>query len=185
MECCFCKKILGNLSSLNNHKATAKYCLKIQNKSIDEKFKCLSCDKNFTAKNTLFAHSKTCNFVKKDLSVLEKLEEKEKELIEKNIIIAKQESIIEHLQKQEDIFREQLRELQDKLERLATTAISKPTTTNNNTKITFNNSLDLSHERIFSIVTSKLNGEHIVDGMAGIARFVKDEIITDKDGSLL
>ena len=99
-------------------------------------------------------------------------------MIKKDILI---ETYKCQIQKQQD----QIKELQDKLERLATTAISKPTTTNNNTKITFNGSLDLSREHIFNIVKNKLNGDHIVDGMAGIARFVKDEIITDKDGNLL
>ena len=83
------------------------------------------------------------------------------------------------LKKQE----EQIKELQDRLERLATTAISKPTTTNN-TKITFISPLDLSQERISNIVTNKLNSDHIVDGMVGSAKFVKDEIIT-QEGTLL
>ena len=201
MECNFCKKIFSTTSSLNNHKITAKYCLKIQNKTVTEKFKCSYCDKNFTSKYGLSLHTKACN----DLNVMQ---EKEKD---KDILIAKQESIIdsykqqlqkqedsykqqlqkqedsykEQLQKQEDSYKEQIKELQDKLERLATTAISKPTTTNNNTKITFIAPLDLSHERISNIVTNKLCGDHIVDGMAGIAKFVKDEIITAEDGSLL
>ena len=31
MQCEYCEKIFSNISSLNNHKKTAKYCLKIQN----------------------------------------------------------------------------------------------------------------------------------------------------------
>jgi hypothetical protein len=60
MECNFCKKTFSTLYTLNNHKATAKYCLKIQNKCIDEKFKCSFCSKNFTSKNNLQYHSKIC-----------------------------------------------------------------------------------------------------------------------------
>ncbi len=183
MECIFCKKTFSTLSSLNNHKLTAKYCLKIQGKNLLESFKCDRCDKIFTAKNTLITHEKTCNLIKKDNSL-------QKEIIEKNIIIARQECLIEQLQQQleqqEQNYKEQIKDLQDKLERLATTAISKPTTTNNNnTKITFIAPLDLSKERISNIVTSKLNCNHIVDGIAGIAKFVKDEIITSEDGTLL
>ena len=66
MECNFCKKIFSSLSSLNNHKLTAKYCLKIQNKNVTEKFKCTYCDKNFTAKNTLLSHTKIC----KDINII-------------------------------------------------------------------------------------------------------------------
>ena len=178
MECNFCKKIFTNKSSLNKHKLTTKYCLKIQGEISKNAFKCRSCDNTFTIKQSLSIHEKTCEKIKleKEISII--LSDKDKELIKKDILI---ETYKCQIQKQQD----QIKELQDKLERLATTAISKPTTTNNNTKITFNGSLDLSREHIFNIVKNKLNGDHIVDGMAGIARFVKDEIITDKDGNLL
>ena len=196
MECIFCKKIFSTLSSLNYHKTTAKYCLKIQGKDDIANFKCELCNKTFTSKNNLALHSKNCNITKnnKDI-IIEKQEnmiynlEKQEELCKEQI--KKQENMIYNLQKQEQIYKEQLKkqedqikELQDKLERLATTAISKPTTTNN-TKITFIAPLDLSHERISNIITNKLNNNHIVDGMAGIAKFVKDEIITAEDGTLL
>jgi hypothetical protein len=176
MECNFCKKIFSTSSSLNNHKTTAKYCLKIQGKDNNDKFKCLSCNKIFTTKSALQLHKNVCKNI---------LTEKDKD-----IIITNQEIIIqnykEQLEKQEQNYKEQIKELQDKLERLATTAISKPTsTTNNTTKITFIAPLDLSQERISNIVSNKLNGNHIVDGMAGIAKFVKDEIITSEDGTLL
>ena len=182
MECNFCKKILSSLSSLNNHKATAKYCLQIQNKDITEKFKCIYCHKNFTSKNTLQLHAKGCI----DLNVTMQTKDKD-------IIIAKQQSVIEQLKKQEDAHKEQLQkrddqisELQKIIERMGTTAISKPSsTTTNNTKILLMAPLDLSQERINNIVSNKLNDNHIVDGIAGIAKFVKDEIITSGDGELL
>jgi esterase/lipase len=188
MECNFCKKTFSSLYTLNNHKTTAKYCLKIQNKTITEKFKCEYCNKIFTSKYGLSLHTKTC----KDLNLFVCTKDKDKD---KDIIIAKQESIIEQLQKQEDAYKEQLqkqdeqiKELQDKLERLATTAISKPTsstTNNNNTKILLLAPLDLSQERISNIVSTKLSGDHIVDGIAGLAKFVKDEIIKDQNGNIL
>ena len=189
MECNFCNKKFSTLSSLNNHKATAKYCLKIQNK--DVKFKCLECEKTFTTNNSLTEHKKICKKITTKLS-------------SKDILIAKQESIIEQLekqdklykeqlQKQEDVYKEQLQkqqeqisELQKIIERMGTTAISKPTTTNNNnTKILLLAPLDLSHERISNIVSTKLNSDHIVDGIAGLAKFVTNEIIKDENGTLL
>jgi len=180
MECNFCNKKFSTLSSLNNHKATAKYCLKIQNK--DVKFKCLECEKTFTTNNSLTEHKKICK------KITTKLSSKDKD-----IIIAKQESIIEQLQKQEDVYKEQLQnrdeqisELQKIIERMGTTAISKPTTTNNNnTKILLLAPLDLSHERISNIVSTKLNSDYIVDGIAGLAKFVTNEIIKDENGNLL
>ena len=176
MECNFCKKTFTNKSSLNKHKITTKYCLKIQGEISKNTFECYSCKKTFTSKQSLSIHEKTCEKIKLENEIRIIISDKDKELIKKNIII-------EQLQKQGDEYKEQIKELQDKLERLATTAISKPTT--NNTKITFIAPLDLSHERISNIITTKLNGDHIVDGMAGIAKFVKDEIITSEDGTLL
>lgn len=40
MICEFCNKKLSNLSSLNYHKKTAKYCLKIQNEKVSQNEKC-------------------------------------------------------------------------------------------------------------------------------------------------
>ena len=77
MECNFCNKTFSTLSSLNNHKATAKYCLKIQDKDISDKFKCLSCNRIFTSKNSLTDHNKICKNPKKDI----KLSSKEKDII--------------------------------------------------------------------------------------------------------
>ena len=204
MDCNFCKKTFSSLSSLNNHKATAKYCLKIQNKTVTEKFKCAYCDKHFTSKNALTLHTKTC----KDLDIIIKTKDKDiiiknqeniieqlqkQEIVHKEQLEKQEESYKEQLQKQQESYKEQLqkqneqiKELQDKLERLATTAISKPSsTTTNNTKIMLMTPLDLSQQRISNIVSNKLNDNHIVDGIAGIAKFVKDEIITAEDGALL
>ena len=36
MECKFCKKILSSKSALNTHQRTAKYCLKIQGKTVEK-----------------------------------------------------------------------------------------------------------------------------------------------------
>ena len=70
MECEFCKKILGSLSSLNNHKATAKYCLKIQNRC--ETFNCTFCDDEFETKNDLAVHTKDCKYLSLSVEIKDK-----------------------------------------------------------------------------------------------------------------
>jgi hypothetical protein len=192
MECDFCKRTFSNLYTLNNHKKTAKFCLKIQNKNVDEKFKCKKCYKIFTAKNTLLTHEKVCRISDKDIIVkqeiiIEQLQKQENSYKEQ---LQKQEIIIEQLQKQENSYKEQISDLHKIIERMGTTAISKPsstttTTNNNNTKILLLAPLDLSKERISNIVSTKLSGDHIVDGIAGLAKFVKDEIIKDENGNIL
>ena len=49
MECQFCKKTFGSLSSLNYHKKTTKYCLKLQGKleEIKNLYTCEFCNKEF------------------------------------------------------------------------------------------------------------------------------------------
>ena len=192
ISCEFCNNSFKNDYILNNHKKTTKYCLLIQGKitkktnEVEKEFKCEYCEKQLSSKQILQSHYITC--YKKKYSEIELLNfEKEKnemeikELNEKYIKIkTENENYKEQLLKQE----EKIKELQDKLERLATTAISKPTTSNN-TKITFNGILDLSHERISNIVANNLTGDDIVDGMTGIAKFVKDKIITGEDGTIL
>ena len=61
LTCNFCNKIFANVSSLNYHKDTAKYCLKIQGKEETEKTsKCHICNRSFTSKNNLNIHLESC-----------------------------------------------------------------------------------------------------------------------------
>ena len=69
-SCKFCKKEYANLSSLNLHKKTAKFCLKIQENlsvnninvitSVKNNHKCSYCDNEFKLKYNFEAHIKTC-----------------------------------------------------------------------------------------------------------------------------
>ena len=62
--CDFCNKTFSSISSLNYHKETAKYCLKIQGKDIKdilEQYKCKNCNSLFTNKHNLNHHVELCN----------------------------------------------------------------------------------------------------------------------------
>jgi len=79
MKCEFCNKTFSSDKSLKVHKKTALFCLKIQNKSIDDNlYDCKNCLKKFTMKQSLMRHQKNCalkptyeqlqiNLIKKDL----------------------------------------------------------------------------------------------------------------------
>jgi len=83
MECNFCKKIFTNKSSLNKHKLTTKYCLKIQGEISKNPFKCASCDKTFTVKQSLTIHEKTCEKINLEKEIRIVVLDKDKELIKK------------------------------------------------------------------------------------------------------
>ena len=193
MNCDFCEKTFANKSSLTVHQTSAKYCLKIQGKIKEDQkkkeikeFNCSFCDKIFKLKHHLAKHLITC---KNKNIMLKKNEEEElkllkEELIKKEILLS---SYKEQIQKQEN----QIKDLQKTIERMGTKAIEKPTynttnnnTTNNNTKITLV-PFELNQQYVSNIITSKFNDEHILEGMHGLAKFVKDKIITLEDGTLV
>jgi len=61
--CDFCKKYFKNMSSLNHHIKTAKYCLSIQSKGtykIIDDFICRYCNYEFKTKRNLQCHLSTC-----------------------------------------------------------------------------------------------------------------------------
>ena len=186
MECQFCKKSFVSNSSLNYHKKTAKYCLEIQGKinNIENIYKC-KCDKIFTTKQHFITHNQNC--VKIKIEEIENNENKllKEELIKKEILLT---SYKEQLEKQEINYKEQISELQKTIERMGTKAIEKPTTTNNtitnNTKINLV-PFDLTNEYVSNIITGNFNDVHILEGVHGLAKFVKDKIITLDDGTLV
>lgn len=64
MLCEYCKRKFKNESSLKTHQKTALYCLKTQNKKIEE-HKCNTCEKSFSTKYVLKYHKINC--VKNDV----------------------------------------------------------------------------------------------------------------------
>ena len=105
MECNFCGKTFKSISSLKNHKLTAKYCLKIQGKiDVTEiSFECEYCNKILSTKQMLQLHLISCNareiFIKKDeqLALLKEQKDKEiallKEQKDKEMTLMKEELI--------------------------------------------------------------------------------------------
>jgi len=178
MECCYCKKILSNKSTLNTHQKTAKYCIKLQNIKIEtNNFECNFCKKIHYTKQNLLRHLSSCNEKKKQ-EIVKELEEQEKFYKEQ---LEKQEKFYkEQLEKKE----EQIKYLVSKLEKIANKAIDRPTITNN----TINNKIELhtfpSQKEIDRKIESQFNDKYLWDGMKGVAQFVYEHIINLEDGSI-
>jgi len=74
------------------------------------------------------------------------------------------------------------------LDRIANKAIDKPTTTNNTTTnniLTIASPIDFNDiDKAKYIIDNNLDINYVVDGQKGLARFVKDKILTDDNGKL-
>jgi hypothetical protein len=99
MQCDYCKNKFLTISSLNNHKKTAKYCLEKRQKSVI--FSCEICDKLFSSKYGLAKHSISCQEIY--INIKTKLDKTYE------IMLSKKDK--------------QIQQLQDKLENIAIKAV--------------------------------------------------------------
>ena len=191
MECEYCKHTFKTLSSLNYHKANAKYCLKIQNKE-NNAFKCDFCPKVLSSKHWLKLHIASCsgNINKiKEHNISLTNENKELKLINDMLEsqLLEQKTKIQHLQ--------------DKLENIAIKAVSRPVSTTKNTQINYIQQLQPVTEEHLVSNAANLTIDHIIKGPEGYAEYalnypLKDRMICsdysrrkvkfkDKDGNVI
>ena len=188
--CQYCKTEFSNLYNMNSHQRKAKYCLLIQGKenTIDKnktEFKCKYCKKNLASKQKLAYHIDICD--KKFILLLDELKEKDKKIQDQEKVFIKLKSRIEQLEEQNTNYKEQVKDLQDKLDRIANKAIDRPTiNTTNNTTLNIASFMDFNDiDKIKNTIENRLNINHVVDGQKGLANFVKDNLLTDDTGKLL
>lgn len=177
MNCEFCNKIFKNISTLNKHKKTAKYCLIKQNN-----FECTSCLKQFINEESLHLHYLSC--LKKKDNYIITLEKENSLLKEKNI---KLESEINSLTKENERYLKEHMEDKKYLQMLGT----KPVINNNstNTKNNINNTLHLGcliedEKKIKDKIDNNLNINYVCDGQKGLALFVVENLLKNSDGNL-
>lgn len=158
MECQFCHNTFSNKQNLNAHQKRAKYCLKIQGKSLLSKYKCDGCDKEFTAMSSLKRHKAYCT--SEDL--VKKLHEEIKELkAENELLISKV-----------DMLSSQLEKTEYRYDKLSLTAVKRPV--NNTKNIQINNFIqNMEPLKIDDIKQSVplLTLDHHVKGAEGYAEF--------------
>lgn len=159
METCkFCKNTFKNIYKLNNHQKTAKYCLKIQGRVLT-----CECKKNFTNKKAFDKHQEKCIiFLKK--KVEKQLEEKYLYLINNYKDIIKEQKI-------------QIKELQDKLENVASKMAENPTTTNT---INIIQNLQPINDTDFTEHLENLTIDYINRGALGYAQYALEYPLKDK-----
>jgi len=210
--CEYCKTEFTSISSINNHQKNAKYCLIIQGKLEHKKdHNCNFCKKTLSSKRNLVNHMVKCKIVeeqinfnckycKKILSSKQNLinhldiceTKKEKELEEKNKKLEEKEKVIIEIMVENKNYKEQIeqqkdqiKDLQQTIERMGLKAIERPTTTNNNT-LNITSFMDFDNmDKIKNAIEDKLDINYVVDGQKGLAHFVKDNLLTDDSGKLL
>jgi hypothetical protein len=97
-SCEYCSKEYATKGSLTRHMLTAKFCLKLQNKNLDRKFKCDDCIYTTGNSYNLTTHIKTCKNKKK--KELKEYRDDKLQLALKDQHIKTQEGIIKELKKE-------------------------------------------------------------------------------------
>jgi hypothetical protein len=194
--CEYCKTEFKNNSSLKYHQKNAKYCLEMQGKKQD-KFICNLCEKVLSSKQKLEHHQTICVKNKREINLEIVTQQQEETILKQKIEInnlkeqlqKQEENYKEQLQKQEENHKSQTKVFQEIIEKMGLRAIDKPTTTNNttnNTTLNITTSIDFNDtDKIKNIINDDFNIDYAVNGQKGLARFVTDKFLTDKDGKLL
>jgi hypothetical protein len=114
--------------------------------------------------------------LKKNRDILLKDKDREYKFLSKE-----NENLKQQLYKKED----EILDLKDRIERMGTIAIKKSTTTTNNTINHLELNQFISQDYIDNKIENKFNDTYIIDGMRGVAQFVRDHIIKLDNGTLV
>lgn len=176
--CQYCKNSFTTKSGLNKHQKNTKYCLKIR-QDIDSKFKCTGCDLIYSSKRRLNEHKENCI-----LYVNMKHQEEIKKIKLENIYNIDKIKIKHKIYTNE--LKEQVKDLQNKLEHIAVEATKRPitinnSTNNNNQKISqiINNLIPITKD-YFDEQAQYLTMEHIKNGAEGYAQYAMDYPLKDR-----
>ena len=192
MFCEYCNTEFKTISSLNNHKRNAKYCLKLQNKENKEnekvkENKCIYCSKTFSEKYLKIHVSKCINYFEIKIEELKK-EIKNKEEEFKKVLIEKDNEIIKlkvensFLQNEHNLFINSYKEDRDHIKELS----KAPTIINNSHSINnmLINPIIENIPKIKEKIEHNLNINHIIEGQKAIANFAVNNILKDDNGNI-
>ena len=173
MKCSYCENNFSTKTSLNNHQKTAKYCLKLQNKDIQYKYKCESCNMCFHKIFNLDRHISICKSSDKMYKYIEKIKQQEEKIKEDGINIKHQtDTIIK--------YENTIKDLQDKLENIAIKSVSRATTTNKTQINNYIQQLQPVTDDHFNDSAQYLTIEHILKGAEGYANFALQNSLQDR-----
>ena len=202
MNCNFCEKSFTNLSSLNHHKKTAKFCLNIQTgiKEKEKEYKCNFCNKILISKQSQNNHFLICKLMIIENESQKILKDKEYEFqkilkdkeYEFQKILKDKDIIIDKLEFVRDSYMLQIKEqcqankdLLGQLNNLALKAIEKPTSTTNMVVNKLDLNAFITHENIEDKVQRKFNDNYVSNGLKDIAKFVYEWILKTEKGDLI
>ena len=194
--CEFCNNEYKTISSLNNHKKTAKKCLILRNAiNTAEFYECKECEFKTTLKDSINSHKckkKDKNIICKlelELKCLKenhsKLQHENKENTEKLNIIEKENKIylekIEKLKNKNILLKTELTQKLDKqIEKHETqlfTLASKPTSVKIQNLTNILGNLEFKENTIKETVDNNYNIVYLNEGIKGLAQFTRDHII--------
>lgn len=166
--CIYCNKVFSNISSLGNHQRTAKYCLKLQG-TTGIKFKCTSCNIEYTSKYSLENHKLICvkYLVDAKMEEYRLIYEKEKNMYQVQI----------------QTYKDLVETLQDKLENVALAGVNKSTKTNIiNVNLDRLATFDLTDEKIEQVFDAYFTEDILIDGIDSFAEMVNDKLLITDEG---
>ena len=171
MECEFCKNSFNNKNSLIKHQKTARYCLKIRGEELSNNHVCEFCELNFSTQFNYNRHISTCKSNNLASEYFEKNQLLEKEILKLKTILEEKNN--------------QIKDLQAQIEKMATTAINRPTTqnnqNNNNQRINqiINNLTPITEDHLKE-QAEFLTIDHIKDGIPGYVKYALEYPLKDK-----
>ena len=184
-KCDYCNNVFKSLKTLNQHKRLAKFCLIKQKKQLI----CEYCnDVSYSDKDFEYHQNNCVVFLK---SKIKELNDENKDIVYyQNETEFYKKQLVEkerHYEKQLVEKENQIKHLQDQIVSITKTAISKPTTTNNNNinnKILNMSVLNLDNENVKNIINNNYNLDVISEGQKGVAKFATNFLLKDSDGNL-
>lgn len=163
LVCKTCSKNFATKSSLNYHMKTNKTCLSLRRKNT-EQFSCVGCSKCFNNKSSYNRHISACSFNKLINKITKDCEEK--------------------LLEQEAKHKQELKELQDRIQELAKLAVNRPTTMNHTTNNVLLTPFNIDDVCIKDKINEFYNLEYFQKGHQGVAEFTKQNLLVDDKGFL-
>ena len=173
MECEYCKNKFKTVSSLNYHKEHAKYCLKKRNK-VNVLLKCEFCDKDFSSKHWLNSHKNKC------VSNINNIKNMSDTLIRENSELKTVNDMLEsQLAEQRERYEQTIKDLQNKLENIALTAVKRPTTKNTQITNYIQQLQPITDEHLIDNA-QHLTIDHIIKGPEGYAQYALEYPLKDR-----
>jgi hypothetical protein len=180
MECIYCKNKFTTKTSLNTHQKTAKYCLKLRGDVLSTKHTCNGCSKTFCRKYEYERHMNICKSdpvvetYKLKIHDLEKINEQYKFQLETKDI--RTEELDKTIQDQ----KHQIKDLQNKLENIAISAVSRPTTSNKTQINNYIQQMKPVTDEYMEDNVKHLTIDHIMKGAEGYAQYALEYPLKDR-----